>query len=94
VGAFRVAWPGDKENNITNIGGGDSWVGVIEFGEKVKARVLLSYGNSTQDDNPHKGDQLKLFSEKKLRDAHFYLKDVEANKVSREVLRNGVFVKE
>ena len=94
VGAFRVAWPGDKENNITNIGGGDSWVGVIEFGEKVKARVLLSYGNSTQDDSPHNGDQLKLFSEKKLRDAHFYLKDVEANKVSREVLRNGVFVAE
>jgi acyl-homoserine-lactone acylase len=94
VGSFRVAWPGDEENNITNIGGGDSWVGIIEFGEKVKARVLLSYGNSTQDNDPHNGDQLKLFSEKKLRDAYFYPKDVEAHKVKREVLMNGIFVAE
>ena len=94
VGSFRVAWPGDEENNIANIGGGDSWVGIIEFGEIVKARVLLSYGNSTQDNDPHNGDQLKLFSEKKLREAHFYSRDVEANKVRREVLKGGVFVEE
>jgi acyl-homoserine-lactone acylase len=91
VGSFRVAWPGGEENHITHIGGGDSWVGLIEFGEQVQARVLLSYGNSTQDNDPHNGDQLKLFSEKKLRDAHFYPKDVEANKVRREVLRSGGF---
>ncbi len=94
VGSFRVAWPGDKDNNRYNIAGGDSWVGVIEFGDKVRARVLLSYGNSSQEDDPHNGDQLTLFSEKKLREAHFYQKDVDANKKSREVLKNGVFVKE
>ena len=94
VGSFRVSWPGDREKNVSNIGGGDSWVGVIEFGEKIRAKVLLSYGNSTQDDNPHNGDQLTLYSEKKLREAHFYPKDVETNKKSREILKNGVFVTE
>jgi len=94
VGSFRVSWPGEREKNTTSISGGDSWVGVIEFGEKIKANVLLSYGNSSQDDDPHNGDQLKLYSEKKLREAHFYSKDIEVNKKRREVLRNGVFVTE
>jgi acyl-homoserine-lactone acylase len=94
VGSFRVSWPGERDKNVSSISGGDSWVGVIEFGEKIKANVLLSYGNSTQDDDPHNGDQLKLYSEKKLREAHFYSKDIEANKKKREVLKNGVFVNE
>ena len=94
VGSFRVSWGGEKDNKTTYVGGGDSWVGVIEFGEKVKAKVLLSYGNSTQEGNPHTGDQLRLYSEKKLRDAHFYPADVNANKKSIEVLKNGVFVTE
>ena len=40
---------------------------VIEFGEKVRASALLSYGNATQPGNKHIGDQLKMLSEKKLR---------------------------
>jgi len=65
---------------------------VIEFGEAVKANVLLSYGNSTQADSPHNGDQLELFSKKKLRDAWFTAEDVEANTQSRFVLKDGMFV--
>lgn len=79
LGVFRVAWPGGRDGAKLNIGGGDSWVSVIEFGEKVKAKVLLSYGNSTQPGNPHNGDQLKLFSEKKFRDAWIYREDVIKN---------------
>ena len=82
LGAFRVAWGGEDKR----IMGGDSYVGIVEFGDKVKANVLLSYGNSSEKGSPHKGDQLKLFSEKKLRSASFYKEDVLKAKVSTETL--------
>ena len=86
VGVFRVAWPGGMENGKMKIGGGDSWVSVIEFGDKVRAKVLLSYGNSTQRKSPHNGDQLKLFSEKQLRDAWIYRVDVVRHMEKSETL--------
>ena len=46
---------------------GDTYVAVVEFGKKVKANVLLSYGNATQPGSKHIGDQLPLLSQKKLR---------------------------
>ena len=79
MGVFRVAWPGSGDEKNMYVGGGDSWVGVIEFDEQVKAKVLLSYGNATQKDSPHYGDQLELFSKKELRDAWFTQKAIEAN---------------
>jgi len=82
LGVFRVAWGGQDKR----IMGGDSYVGIIEFGDKVSARVLLSYGNSSEKGSPHKGDQLRLFSEKKLRTAAFYKEDVLKAKVSTETL--------
>jgi acyl-homoserine-lactone acylase len=91
LGVFRVAWPQPAEDQKFNIAGGDSWVGLIEFGKQVRARLLLSYGNSSQEGNPHRGDQLKLFSEEKMRDAHFYPKDVEASKVRMEVRTGDTF---
>ncbi|MBT8287579.1 MAG: acylase [Flavobacteriaceae bacterium] len=85
MGVFRVAWPGGADENNLYVGGGDSWVGVIEFGDQVNAKVLLSYGNSTQSDSPNFGDQLELFSKKELRDAWFYEADVKANTKRVEV---------
>ena len=79
MGVFRVAWPGSGNEKNMYIGGGDSWVGVIEFDEQVKAKVLLSYGNATQKNSPHNGDQLELFSKKELRDAWFTQEAIDAN---------------
>lgn len=86
LGVFRVLWPGGSTEQNMFAGGGDSWVSVIEFGDQVKAKVLLSYGNATQKDSPHNGDQLELFAKKELRDAWFYKPDVLANKAKEEVL--------
>ncbi len=86
MGVFRVAWPGWSDENHMYVGGGDSWVGVIEFGDTIKAKVLLSYGNATQKDSPHNGDQLELFSKKQLRNAWFSRADVESNTVRVEVI--------
>ena len=79
MGVFRVAWPGGADENHMYIGGGDSWVSIIEFDVQVKAKVLLSYGNATQKDSPHNGDQLELFSKKELRDAWFTQEAINAN---------------
>ncbi|MEO1050906.1 MAG: acylase [Bacteroidota bacterium] len=88
-GVVRVAWEGGRNR----IGGGDSWVGVIEFDEKIKAKVLLSYGNSSMAGSQNNGDQLQLFSDKEMRDAHFYQQDVETHTVMTEILKNGKFEK-
>jgi len=79
MGVYRVSSPGGADDEHMYVGGGDSWVGIIEFGEEVKAKVLLSYGNASQKDSPHNGDQLELYSRKELRDAWFTKAEVEAN---------------
>ena len=91
MGVFRVAWPGGGDENNMYVGGGDSWVGVIEFGDAVKAKVLLSYGNATQKGSPHNGDQLELFSKKELRDAWFTKAEVEAHTARIEVMTQKGF---
>lgn len=91
LGVFRVAWPGGGDENHMYVGGGDSWVGVIEFGDKVKAKVLLSYGNSTQKYSPHNGDQLDLFSKKQMRDSWFYDSDIKAHTAKKEVITENGF---
>ncbi|MCU0381594.1 MAG: acylase [Chitinophagaceae bacterium] len=92
LGIFRVAWSRSDGGKKAIINGGDSWVGIIEFADIIRAKVLLSYGNSTQEGSPHNGDQLKLFSEKKLRDAHFYKRDVDTNRKRLEVFKNGKYL--
>jgi acyl-homoserine-lactone acylase len=91
MGVFRVAWPGGADENNMYVGGGDSWVGIIEFGEQINAKVLLSYGNASQADSPHNGDQLELFSKKELRKAWFTSEDVKTNTSKTEVLTDQVF---
>jgi acyl-homoserine-lactone acylase len=94
LGTFRVAWPGSTDATHAYVGGGDSWVGVIEFGKTPKAKVLLSYGNATQKDSPHFGDQLELFSKKELREAWFTDSEIEANTNYVEVLKGNKFVRD
>jgi len=93
VGVFRVASPGSADEDHMYVGSGDSWVGVIEFGDEVNAKVLLSYGNATQADSPHNGDQLELFSRQELRDAWFTKAEVKANTARIEILTENGFQK-
>ena len=92
LGVYRVAWPGRSDDDNMYVGGGDSWVSVIEFGDKIKAKALLSYGNSTEKDSPNNGDQLKLFSQKILRDVWFYENDINNNLVKVEYKSNNKFI--
>lgn len=90
LGVFRVLWPADGDEDHLYAGGGDSWVGVIEFGDDIKAKVLLSYGNATQEGSPHNGDQLELFSRKEMRVPSFLPEEVTADtKVLLTLTENG-----
>jgi acyl-homoserine-lactone acylase len=66
---------------------GDTYVAVTEFGSKVRAQVLLSYGNASQPGSKHIGDQLPLLSEKKLRDALLDKTEVLKHLEKRELLK-------
>ncbi len=44
------------------INSGNSYVAVIEFGEEVKAKSILNYGQSSHPDSPHYNDQAEMFA--------------------------------
>ncbi len=85
LGVFRTMYFAPDKDNKMRAMAGDTYVAVTEFGDKVKASVLLSYGNATQPGNKHVGDQLNMLSEKKLRPALLDRKEVLKNLESREV---------
>ncbi len=86
LGIFRVVGyqPSDDQKMVAV--GGDSWVGVIEFSDPPRAVTLMSYGNSTQPDSAHNGDQLELFSKKEMRPVWRERGEIEKHMASREVI--------
>ena len=92
LGVFRVAWSRSSGDKNEYVFGGDSWVSVIEFGKKVRAKALLSYGNSTEKNSPYNGDQLKLFSKKQLRDVWIYENDIRVNTAKIEKKVGKIFI--
>ncbi|MBK7873242.1 MAG: penicillin acylase family protein [Saprospiraceae bacterium] len=58
---------------------GNSFVAVVEFGKRLKARAILSGGVSGDPDSPHFTDQAKLYSEGKFKEVLFYREDVRQN---------------
>jgi len=91
LGVFRVAAGRPAGDGTQRVLAGDSWVGVIEFADQPRARVLLSYGNSSQPDSPSNGDQYRLFSEQRLREAWRTPAQLLGNIARTEVLRDGRF---
>lgn len=91
LGVFRVAGAEPSAEPTQHVIGGDSWVGVVEFAETPRARVLLSYGNSTQEGSRHYGDQLELFSRNEMREAWRTVVQLAGRIERSEVLHNGRF---
>lgn len=58
---------------------GNSFVAVVEFGEKVKAKSLLAGGQSGNPDSPHFKDQAEMYAQGKFKDVSFYREDVVKN---------------
>jgi acyl-homoserine-lactone acylase len=58
---------------------GNSFVAVVEFGDKVIARAISAGGQSGDPASPHFNDQAPLYAAGKLRDVYFYPEDIEKN---------------
>jgi acyl-homoserine-lactone acylase len=59
--------------------GGNSFICVVEFGEKVRAKSLLAGGNSNQPASSHFSDQAEMYTKGQFKDVLFYRADVEKN---------------
>jgi acyl-homoserine lactone acylase PvdQ len=55
---------------------GNSFVAVVEFGEKVKAKSMLAGGQSGDPDSPHFDDQAQRYADREFKDVAYYREDV------------------
>jgi acyl-homoserine lactone acylase PvdQ len=56
---------------------GNSFVAVVEFGDKVKAKTMLVGGQSGNPNSPHFDDQTQRYAKGLFKDVAFYRSDVE-----------------
>ena len=66
-------FPGTKKRYGVN---GNSFICVVEFGKKIKAKSLLAGGESGHKNSPHFFDQGKMYAEGTFKDVLFYKEDV------------------
>jgi acyl-homoserine lactone acylase PvdQ len=70
------AYPGTKKIYGTS---GNSFVAVVEFGDRVKAKAVTAGGESGNPTSPHFNDQAARYATGNLRDVYFYRPEVEAH---------------
>jgi acyl-homoserine lactone acylase PvdQ len=56
---------------------GNSFVAVVEFGDRVKAKSLLAGGQSGDPSSPHFKDQAQRYADGEFKDVAYYREDVE-----------------
>ena len=69
-------WPGTKRFYGTS---GNSFVAVVEFGPRVRARAVTAGGESGDPASPHFNDQAQRYATGALRDVYFYPADIKAH---------------
>ncbi|MEO0733455.1 MAG: penicillin acylase family protein, partial [Bacteroidota bacterium] len=57
---------------------GNSFVAVVEFGDRVRAKTMLAGGQSGDPTSPHFSDQAQRYADRAFKEAAFYREDVEA----------------
>jgi acyl-homoserine lactone acylase PvdQ len=62
---------------------GNSFVAVVEFGDKVKAKSILAGGQNGDPDSPHFDDQAQRYADVKFKDVAYYREDVEKRSKSK-----------
>jgi len=76
LGSFRSAESWTEENGTIPILSGDTFVAAVEFGPRLKAQALMTYGNASEPGLPPPDDQLRLFAARRLRDVLYYPEDI------------------
>lgn len=91
-GDFNVIDYGPPKDGVRAANFGASFVAVVSFDRPTRAKVLMSYGASSQPGSPHIADQLPLLAAKQMRDAWRTRAAVEANLESREDFSSGAAI--
>jgi len=58
---------------------GNSFVAVVEFGKRVRARAVTAGGESGHPDSPHFNDEAKRYASGNLRDVYFYREQLKGH---------------
>ena len=58
---------------------GNSFIAAVEFGKRVKAKTVVTGGESSDPASPHFSDQAAMFLSGQFKDVFFYREDVEKN---------------
>lgn len=74
------AYPGTRKWYGTS---GNSFVAVVEFGERVRAKAVTAGGESGNPSSPHFNDEAKRYSTGDLRDVYFYRSQLKGH-IERE----------
>jgi acyl-homoserine lactone acylase PvdQ len=74
--SYETAWSGTKKGYGV---AGNSFVAVVEFGAKVKARSIITGGQSFDKSSKHFTDQAQMYINGKFKDVFFYKEDVVAH---------------
>ncbi|SFE03381.1 penicillin acylase family protein [Nitrosomonas sp. Nm166] len=86
LGVFReIVYEPDEDGKLKSFSG-DTYIALVEFSQPVRAQVLTTYGNATQNSVFEIGDQLRLAAKQQLRPAWRTLDEIESNVAMREVL--------
>ena len=79
LASFRARrYPGTKRIYGTS---GNSFVAVVEFGDRLVAKTMLAGGQSGDPESPHFDDQAQRYADRQFKDVAFYRQDVEARAV-------------
>lgn len=62
---------------------GNSFVAVVEFGDRVRAKTILAGGQSGDPSSPHFFDQAQRYADVQFKEVAFYKEDVEKREVRR-----------
>ena len=57
---------------------GNSFVAVVSFGDRLKAKSILAGGQSGDPNSPHFDDQISMYADHLFKEVSFYREDVEA----------------
>ncbi|MDJ0729845.1 MAG: acylase [Crocosphaera sp.] len=67
LGSFQVLGIQATQDKKFQVIFGDSFMMAVEFSDPIQAQGLTVYGNATQPNSPHRGDQLSLYGQGKMR---------------------------
>ncbi|RZN83511.1 MAG: acylase [Winogradskyella sp.] len=86
LAAYGVSYTNPKAKKIYGTRG-NSFVAVVEFGDKVKAKTMLAGGQSSDVNSPHFNDQAQRYADMEFKDVPYYKEDVL--KVAEETYKPG-----